>query len=152
MGLFKGIKDADTSNRLPKLGFGRHEVEITLVEGFSYKMSTGAGIVVNYKVVQSGNPADKVGDERAYFQGITKLTLGYIINFAAAALGIDPRDKAKVDAEVRPIVEATMDAAISKEQVFKGVHLIVQVDPSPDKENPSKVHANHTFYPVGTTA
>jgi hypothetical protein len=150
--MFDGIENAKSGDRLPRLGFGCHLVEILTVKGITKISGKGTALITRYKVIESGNAADPVGAERDYYQEINTFSLGYLVRYAAACLGVDPNDSNAVDAQVRPIVKKTLDAAISSDQVFRGVRLKVQVDPKPDKDIKDKIHANHTFYPAPAAA
>ena len=148
MDLFQGIENASNSDRLPRLSYGRQRIRIDRMKGISLQAGNGTALIVDFTVLESNNKEDPPGATRSYYQGISKFTLGYVKNFAAACLGIDPRDTEKVAKEVNPIVKKALDAAIGTEQIFTNVELIVQVDPKEDKEVKGKFHANHVFYPV----
>jgi hypothetical protein len=147
MSMFKGIATASNTARLPRLSPGIHEVVVDQIEGISPR-GGGAAVITDYTVVKSGNPADPVGCKRSYYQTVKTDSLGFVKLYCAALLGVDPKDNEKVEKEISPVAEETMNSAISAAQPFRGTRLGVQVDLVADKKDASKKHANHVFSPV----
>lgn len=148
MGAFDGIESAHVGGQGTKLSLGRHLVKIKTMETFAYRKGNGNGLTYTYEVVQSGNAADPVGAVREYMQHLDRDSFGYVIKQGAALLGVDPSNKTAVESEVTPIIKKTMEAACSKEQIFAGTLLWVQVDAVKDKEDQTKIHHNHSFFPA----
>lgn len=152
MGLFEGVETAKGMEKNPKLGQGVHTVEIQSCQtknGFF-----GNVYIVEYKVLESGNTADIPGCIRGWTQNMDAKNvtekdakLGALKAFAAACLGVDPKDQVKVDKDVVPVVKKALEQSVSSDQVFKGVKLRVQVDPT-RKTKAGQDFTPHSFAPV----
>jgi hypothetical protein len=147
MGLFEGVESAKMQENNPKLSTGQHRVKIE--KCLAKKGFHGNAFICEYRVITSGHASDPVGSLRGWTQNMDKneaIALGNMKAFAAACLGVNPKDQAKVEAEVSPVCKKALEESISSAQIFKGIELDVQVDP--EKKTEKGLFTKHTFAPV----
>lgn len=157
MGAFSGMRTAKVFEkgipllRNQKEGFqASFLLEITKCEVIKRARGKGEAFIATFKVLESTctDPAagSPVGSTRTWFQSLqdADIAFGALLSFCAAVSGVDPSDKEKVDAEVRPECEDVMEAAADKkQQIFAGKR--VRVDCVMIKTQEDKDFTRHNW-------
>lgn len=117
MGFFAGIEKADITERGIYIfpGFtGRLKVRRTLSKD---SIKAGLALIVEFHVLESNLEAHPVGSSVTWFQKMSDKTVAFpaIKAFVAAVAGFAAGDKAAIDAEIGPNMEALLDDAVANE-------------------------------------
>lgn len=123
--LFKGLKNASIFERGVFLQPGVYDLEIDKVITKRTRKS-GDGLIVEFKVLTTTDEKNHPAKSKAtWFQKMTDVDVafGAIKLFLYAVLGYnysDPEDKAKIAAEVDPVIEGLMGEAVGDDQPLRG--------------------------------
>lgn len=111
--VLSGLKDAKVFDRGAFLDEGVYDVEICrcLVKD---TRKSGSAFIVEMKILKSSNPKHPVGSSASWFQKLTDkdIALGALMEFAAPLMGVDSKDRQRLDSEVRPMIEPFIAEAL----------------------------------------
>lgn len=139
------INGMDASSKLPFFPAGYiGTVRIAACKGIT-KRDGGRAFIAELEIVTSNLPETvRVGGKYSWYQDLKEPGTAYpaCIAFLYAALGLDPqRDKAKIDAEVKPRQDAWLNAAVSDKNPLAGAPLVLQTSIKPKKNgDPFTLH------------
>jgi hypothetical protein len=159
MGMFAGVANAKMSEAQPPLTDGKFRVKFQRC--IAKKLFKGGNaFIAEFTIVQSSDLVKHpVGALRGWVQKMepAEIALGSLKAFGSAVLGVDPRDNAKVEAEIVPILEKSLDAAVSPtENAFGGLEVDVQVDTiqtKPTAKDPQgHPFTKHAWIPIPAAA
>lgn len=140
MGLWSGIKDADTFERGKYMQPGFHGLVRVRRTMAKETRKSGVAFIVELEVITTNMP-DKhpEGSKGTWFQKMTDKAVAFpaIKAFASACAGIPVHDKETIKREIDPHLEAIMDAATENEEDndFIGVTLILDTEQIKTQKN-----------------
>lgn len=152
------VNEMDASNKLPffpKDFVGL--VEVDRCKGITTR--DGKRAFIAELIVRTSNlDTVKIGAKHSWYQDLTEVGTAYpaCIGFLYACLGLDQaRDKAKIDAEVKPKQDQYLNMAVNEDanqyggqvNILKGATLTLQTSEKPKKRS-AGVFTLHIFSPA----
>jgi hypothetical protein len=156
-GFFSGTNGLDPSSKLPYFPANfSGEVQLDACKGITSRSGDRA-FIAEVTVLTSNlaalAPEDEsyvaVGSRRSWYQSMKETGTGYpaCIGFLYAAMGLDKnKDRAKIEAEVKPHQDRMLNAAVSDKNPLAGARM--HLDTSGITTKKGSLFTLHNFMPV----